>query len=1190
MAHILHLLEDQTGDKSFWNKLSSNPYDAKVLERIKDNVDDIGMSITSIPSPFARMMIVDAAFALIIKKNETNKSDQLAFDGDSIYHRLASETLDVFELLFSVDELNLKNNLKIDYWTLSSLESIRGVSAGLDNFIESIHLHLNNYKKNDRFKNFSDPFQRITLIYLNDRLIGGSSPYTGFFTSAIEAEKENGERLTKRKLTGEYLFDSIVPLYKRSLKFQKFMNLFFENQPKIKKSFKYLYQYIKLNRSCCLDAELKENLVNIDNKKEFKDEFNEFTPLSFDNQAIELLPGIPFVYESVSQEDFEFMVSQSDYRIRTRKRLSKDPLVFAKNLKKTSWKYLKSTSVPQINFEEKNSVIEKRELPESGGHIYPWITKDDLLSENLLDIGYDIRKERFWTPLEFDSKYLLPIKKAYFDYFTIEDLKENLTMVVNSDGSIMVDLTIPTTADNNRGQVVFRRKYIVADPYNIQDDNLGAIVESSFFLGIFPFFQLPQNEAKYNDFSVLSLLAPRTNNIEIETRLENLSGQNIGVKAYTNFKRTRKDEGLDWSSTYLEFRNSISEEDSKRVFYDLIHIEYDNVENSVGTIIPKYTKVSNISGSTRSFAAVDFGTSNSFVAISFDGRNTMGLSNYKKIDRTKELLFEMLHSENADLQGTEKYDISIEKSLSKVAVDMMLQEFMPSLVSDDDKYKFLIPTMINQDNDTNTVKEADVIALVNTNIPFAIRDVPIRTKMDFVNSNLKWKLQGNEIDEDYIRAYAFLEEIAIIIQKRVLIEGLNPANTAVLWSKPLSMDDTTSGRIESIWNKLYVKYFSKQKDNTQKVVGITESIAPFYSENFEFGSGENYLNLDIGGGTTDLILFNTQEPVMTTSFKFAGNNLFDAGVNENSSEKENGFVKKFYREMERYLENNDLIDKKKIAEQIFASSKLGSEDLISFYFSIPTFVDKLKGDLRMKLLFLLHNSALFYHSAQILKASNHPVPDNIGFSGMGSRLLNITNGGKDINDRKLLLGLVRRIFQHVYQTEELPDFGFKMMKNPKRSTAIGAIKGYAKGDINSESENEHFAKVLIGDQSTVISRYGLKKEDVEKNSYGRMLSEKKFHAVTENFKAFVSFFFDELWYENSIVDYFAIDKSLDPEKIKEYMCSDNRINGILHQVLTDFKKQGLSKKAVSESLFFYPMKAFIYEMSKELAAGGDRFK
>lgn len=1190
MSYLLHLLEDQFGEKTFWNKMNSNPYNTNTLEEIEDNVDNIDMSITSIPSPFARMMLIDSSFSIINRKFENTDQKKELLDGESIYHRLISETLDVYELLFSTDELNIKSKIRIDYWNLSDLETIREQSPGLDNFIESIKLHLDNYKKNQRFEDFDNPFEKITLIYLNDRLIAGSSPYTGFFTSAIEAEKEVGDRLTKRKLTGEYLFKDIVPLYKRSLKFQKFINLFFENQPAIKSSFKYLYNYIKHNRYFCKDIELKENLLNIDNKQEFKDEFNTFSRLSFSNRTIDLIPEIPFVYESISEEDFEIMVNKSDYRIRTRKELVKAPLVFAKNLNKSNWKYLKSTSIPLINFDEKNPIIDMRELPESDGKLYPWITHDDLLTENILDLGYEMRTDKFWTPLDFDSRYLLPVKKAYFDYFTIEDLKENLKMRINTDDSVIVDLTIPTTAEDNRGEVVFTKKYIIGDPYNIQDEKTGTIVESNFFLGIFPFIELPDNYKQYNDFSVISLLTYRENNITLETKVENLVGHNFDTKPSTKFDRTRKDEGLDWTSTYYGFDSNNNSENALSNFFNVIHIQFDNVENSYGAIIPIFNKVDRIISKEKSFISVDFGTSNSYVSVSYDGKNTEDLTSFKSIDKNKELLFVMMHNTNGSLAGTDRFDISEQHYGSKIPADMMLLEFMPSLIANKEKYSFLIPTMINQDNDANKIKEDDVKALINTNIPFAVREIPTRTKMDFVYSNLKWKLQGNEIDEHYIRAKVFLEEMAVIAQKRVLLEGLDPKSSVVLWSKPLSMDDTTSGRIESIWDDLYIKYFSKDKDKDSDIIGITESIAPFYSENFEFGSGEFYLNLDVGGGTTDLILFKAQEPILTTSFKFAGNNLFNSGVHENSSDNENGFVKKYYEIMNNYLNNNGLSEKMKIAKQIKESTKLGSEDLISFYLSIPTFVNMLKTDPSMKLLFLLHNTALFYHSAQILKESGYPIPDNIGFSGMGSKLLLITNGGKDINIPNLLLGVARKTFQFVYETEELPDFKIKMMKNPKRSTAIGAIKGYAKGEFTKISTHENLAKVLIGDANTVINRYGMPKEQVKEFSYGNVLDSKKYLEVTANFKNFVNFFFDNLWYESSINDYFSIDKSLDSEKLKAYMSDEKNINGTLRTIITNLSRKGLKKKPIAESLFFCPLKAFLFEMSKELARGGNEFK
>jgi hypothetical protein len=59
----------------------------------------------------------------------------------------------------------------------------------------------------------------------------------------------------------------------------------------------------------------------------------------------------------------------------------------------------------------------------------------------------------------------------------------------------------------------------------------------------------------------------------------------------------------------------------------------------------------------------------------------------------------------------------------------------------------------------------------------------------------------------------------------------------------------------------------------------------------------NAVNIDIGGGTTDVMMFmeaagvNRQDRYVTTSFRFAGNDLWGSGYK--GKLKDNGFIKNY---------------------------------------------------------------------------------------------------------------------------------------------------------------------------------------------------------------------------------------------------------------------------------------------------------
>src|SRR5690606_9863879 len=110
---------------------------------------------------------------------------------------------------------------------------------------------------------------------------------------------------------------------------------------------------------------------------------------------------------------------------------------------------------------------------------------------------------KYWLPDGDVRNILLPIKKEYFNYFTVEDLKKQLSIEKLKMGGIEVILEIPIKANNGRGTIRFERTYSEVKPSTIDNDNYGAIVNSSLAFGIYPFFRV--SETAFNDkYKILS--------------------------------------------------------------------------------------------------------------------------------------------------------------------------------------------------------------------------------------------------------------------------------------------------------------------------------------------------------------------------------------------------------------------------------------------------------------------------------------------------------------------------------------------------------------------------------------------------------------------------------------------------------------------------------------------------------------
>ena len=76
------------------------------------------------------------------------------------------------------------------------------------------------------------------------------------------------------------------------------------------------------------------------------------------------------------------------------------------------------------------------------------------------------------------------------------------------------------------------------------------------------------------------------------------------------------------------------------------------------------------------------------------------------------------------------------------------------------------------------------------------------------------------------------------------------------------------------------------------------------------------VSVDIGGGTTDIMIYADGEPKLISSFKFAGNAIFGDGFNGNI--KTNGFVQKYYPEFKEILIQNDLKAELEILEKLWS--------------------------------------------------------------------------------------------------------------------------------------------------------------------------------------------------------------------------------------------------------------------------------
>ena len=91
MSKVLRLHTSGVDTLQDWQQCAV--YGSDVIQQIQDpNGATAKHEITSIPSPFARIDLVKSAFKLVASSRD--------LDGQTIYHKMVSDSLDVGELFF----------------------------------------------------------------------------------------------------------------------------------------------------------------------------------------------------------------------------------------------------------------------------------------------------------------------------------------------------------------------------------------------------------------------------------------------------------------------------------------------------------------------------------------------------------------------------------------------------------------------------------------------------------------------------------------------------------------------------------------------------------------------------------------------------------------------------------------------------------------------------------------------------------------------------------------------------------------------------------------------------------------------------------------------------------------------------------------------------------------------------------
>ncbi len=1010
--------DDNSSTANGWGE--SSCYDHTRIVTIKDTVHG-GLALqkmgTSIPHPFARLFVFNTAF------NEVNtpRSDQY----HTSYAKLVSECLDLIEFMYQYGD-----SITVKEWGQSDLHNLMNSNYGGHRRISKA---LEKAMQNLAFRTATDqvlPMQSVYLFYYQGALLGGSSPLTLLYTSPNISE--NLQRINAngfQGLNGNNLFQDYtlpttqaVPLKDRSAEFQEFLMHYY-----------FAYQSVLINTSIGSYIEMQCNGNNVWNQymaqnstvhEAMFDSVNgtyatfEYSPDGLNKTLVDILKGsasgvnlfIPLAYKNNTPiPNVDGMPGNAnhnsnvslDYEIRSDFELQGETLPLVLNpAGLPGAKLVNNLPQPEgLNLSTSEAVLD-RILPTGQNIPYPYIYVDDLLEDRIVRLPYSVNEEGFISVGCGKEYFLIPVKPLFLKYFKAKKISDFLSISKQGD-SYTLNINIPI---KYRDQSIGLSKRIEAkDVINLADGahNLG--------LAVFPSYRvINAGEDALNIYKVLVSDA----DCKVEAQF---------LKGYEERPSDDRIKELD---------------DVINHFYD-INGSFDAVRVTVkgvsGLVIPKFFDLRIGKGDIA--VGVDFGTTNTYVCIKDGSTNTT-----LNIDNARPQVLTLNKPDLTKGNSSLEYETSMKPFGLDDFYFTFVRQFVPHIIGTcDAAASFPFRTMACETADYGSDAGSGKV-LSDVSIGFNNMNETIDTQKYRYISNLKWLLDNSNADDVVTnegRVRMFIEELAWLIKNSILL-GRNPTKDfTVFTTYPGSMKYIDISTIEQFWIDAFTTLIPGGTVTVDS--SIKESAAPFlYMLGTTGAVATNSVNVDIGGGTTDILYIDAIRKIMyADSSRFAGNDIWGDGIAKDISSPDNGF----FRMIDGLITDGTLTlgtTEHDRYEQQKNREKASSSDIMSYIFQngnvyTPTkfirTVDTLKNVL------FTHFSALCFHITRTLKAKDFDVRNlTVRFSGFGSKYIDII-----LPNDKLIASTMQAMFKAVGLEVGNLTVDRNPNVSPKEITAKGAV-------------------------------------------------------------------------------------------------------------------------------------------------------
>lgn len=1129
-----------------WSNTTNTPYNKGFVDAIADTTTT-QKEITSIPSPFARIELVKESFGKIVRGSINNMSMaqvQSLLHGDSIYHKMVSDSLDVAQIFFSYP--SMKDKIDIIVWEKSSqIQQLMQSTNGTHNIVgKTLQMFLDQDGKGSDPYNFGK-MQNIYILKYKGigqkqmHIIGATSPATLFFSTANDESS-----ISKELCFGtDYAFDTkYSSLDQRDPEFIKYLFAFKYSQPLFSQWYPEVDKYLEAVYFV-LDNNLKNEINALQNTIYNQPTYIDttYSQIKFSNTS-----SSHYVVE-INGQALHYREAQvagnSDFEIESPKTINGNaPLVLPinngnvyQNLRYYGANFGRNIVVPSYDA----NPLAQRTLPGIGIQ-YPYLTISDFLEDTIIQLPEEINKKdyfdgNFVSTNGLSEGYFLPVTQRYFDYFTVSDLMgkapsgRNTIDIKTVASGVEVTLRIPI---KNGNEVEYKRIYTLdVLPDNVSNTGAKVATHEEFVVGIFPPVQFANEQDATSRIALIS-----------------------DFSVNKDYSCVCHSETQGFFTPPYVVRNLDITSDMRSKVYLLEGVSFDSVRvqilsdvrgrklNKSGLLVPTFRKRV---GTTSYTFAIDLGTSNTHIEY-IDGPGQMPKP------------FEFDENE---------HQMSLVCQPADIIREHVRAEFIPETIGYNATCQFPLRTVLCIDRNNSGIDESGIgsyVAMGNASPAFMYNKTNTGSRYNKYIPNLKWS-DLNSINEERIQCY--IESLFLMIRAKVLLSGGSLAQTQIKWFYPISMSNNKRGLFERVWTAAYQKYFNP----TNRPEAITESIAPYSFFQKTMAGVTNIVTIDIGGGTTDIVVADTHEVKCITSMRFAADAIFGNSLVPVENGPLNGIIKQFKDDFINNL--SGLEDLQKMLIDKTANNLGNSSEVASFLFSLADndkvveknlsskvdFNATLQKDSRQKVVFYVFYTAIMYHLANLMKAKGLKVPSNIAFSGNGSKVISVLGSTSSLET------LTTKLFERIYQTDIA---GIKLIinsDNPKEATCKGGLflTNQPNNVMNSKS-------VLLGvSNSTLVTS---QKYSDAKDLYSEVITE------VSKFMDFITLTLPQMV---SLNNEFGIDKQSLSLAVDSF--NEDLLPYIEKGVDLKLSANEVSSSdIIEETLFFYPIIGVINDLSERI--------